>query len=253
MNEDNEREDIALNTEEGPEEDISPELELSRKVAARAGWAPKSEWKHAPEKWEDADKYLERVPEQIQSLKDRFKHAGAAAQRAMDQLQEKARADALEQVRQAAAVGNTQAAYDAAQKATQASQTVDPAVRDWIADHSWFDSDLQARDKAIKVSQYHESLGKSIPECLKAVDDEMSKIAPQYYPTARTPAPENNAPSVQPGNRNPAAARKKGWDTLPSDVRGLYKPIVARMVSQLHGDEKTYRERIAEDYYKENE
>ena len=123
-------------------------LELSRSVAKRMGWTPREDWKRDPAKWVDAPDFLEQTPRELESLKERLKRTGQAAEAAMAEAQRQAQADAEARVRAAVEAKDPD---EVSKGQPRPCQNLGTASTDRCMDgtNPWFETDQDAQVLAV--------------------------------------------------------------------------------------------------------
>lgn len=220
------------------------EIDLARSVARRMGWVPLEEWKRDPAKWSDADQFLENKPRELETLKERLKRTGQAADAAIEDARRRAREEAEAQLRQAARNGDEETAVRAAAVVAQ-NAGPDPRTVAWIGSNPWFNEDPAARMVAAAICDREAQAGKSIQDQLEAAEREVRRRFPEHFAgsmreeepvtaSLREVARETNrAPGVQPGNRGTSVRAKgpPGWNDIPSGDRVQLSKFVRKMAS----------------------
>lgn len=241
------------------------ELDLSRRVASRAGWVPLDQWKRDPNKWVDADIYLERMPQEVERLKDRARRTGAVADAAQDAARQAARVQADADVRAAVQAGDEDAAVNAARRVVAANGP-DPRVLSWVARNPWFDKDPVAQAAAKAEATRRANAGESVEDQLDGSEALIRRIFPDHFPESRRPAPDEfeeddyrpepardtrqdrpaggearlsdlrrerpAAPNVHGGSRGAGERgrqpKEKGWAEIPADEQAQMGRFVTR-------------------------
>ena len=233
------------------------ELDLARSVARRLGWVPVEEWTRDPTKWVEADQFLERTPNEINSLKDRLKRTGQAADAAIEDARRRAREEAEYELRQATLAGDADRAVQIAHKV---AQTAGPDQRTvaWISRNPWFNEDASARTLAATICDQEARAGASHEDQLERAENEVRKRFPEYFgetmkrePTEKKLSEVRNPPAVQPGTRGGQSTRSRkenGWEDIPSGDRQQLAKFVKKM-STHNVDEKTAQSRLAASYW----
>lgn len=194
------------------------ELELARKVAKRLGWTPLEDWKRDPEKWVDADRFLEETPRQIDTLKERLKRTGQAAEDAIEEERRRARIEAQAELRRAAEANDPDAAVAAGEKLARASGP-SPDTVSWLAANRWFETDHEAAAVARAAINRVHAEGGSIRDQLAEAEKVVRKRYPEHFETPRETRLSDvrkEPPQVASGNRGPATTPKdKSWTEIP--------------------------------------
>jgi hypothetical protein len=238
------------------------ELELSRAVASRTGWVPLEQWKRDPAKWVDADIYLERMPAEVERLKDRVKRTGAVADAAQDARRQQERIRAEADVRAAVKAGDEDGAVAASTRVAAASGP-DPRTLAWVAANPWFEKDPVAKAAAMAEAQRRAAAGESVEDQLEGSEALIRRAFPEHFPDQRrAPSDEfeeddrreplqqpqrpsggearlsdlrgaqRQAPEVQGGSRGGggqrARSREMGWGDIPAGERDQMDRFVKR-------------------------
>ena len=229
----------------------APEVEKAR----AQGWVPKEEFRGDPEKWVDAEKFVERgekvIPilkerndhlvKEIQGLKSTFgefveyskKAEERAFSRAMKELQEKKEA-AVE-----VADTDTFRAVEKEQlelmKARQEMPTVKPATdlppdfQAFVEKNGWYDSDPEMRAYADNIGTFVKNTKGhlSYPEILQEVEKEVR----QRYPAKFTNTRRESASKVEGVSETgiPRRAGGKSYNDLPAEAKAACDRFVAKI------------------------
>ncbi len=199
-------------------------------LARKAKWTPKEEWKRDPTKWVDAKTYLERLPNEIESLQERNRRTAQAAADALEDQRRVLRAEAEARVAAAdTAEDRVAAARDLAAVSGPPPQTVA-----WMGQNQWFNDDPDARQMAVGVINRLAAQGVSIDEQLEAAAAQVKKRFPEHFGQAeplrneevrlsetRRAAP----PAVQAGTRGAGSggSKEKGFGDVPPGDQALYR------------------------------
>ena len=219
-------------------------------LARKAGWVSKEEWQRDPAKHVDAKAYLERLPEELESVKDRLKRTAQAAEAAMEDERKRARAEALAELREAAKRDDPEAVRVAEQKLEQA--TPHPETVAWINRNAWFNEDRHARAMAVEEVNALAAKGYTIQEQLAAAEKLIREKFPEHFGEPKREVRMSEArpaPSVQSGSRGPSTQPKeKGFADIPAGDRALYqKHFARRYEGRMTVDEA--REKYAKSYW----
>ena len=237
---------------------------IAERVAKRLGWKSREEWgERAPANWMPASQFLERTPTEIETLKDRLKRTGQAAEAAIEDARKRAVQEAEIALRAAAKTGNEEAAVAAARVVAENSGP-DTRVASWIAARPWFNQDKMARTLAVTVCDEQARAGKSVEDQLEAAEAEVRRRFPEHFPQAapvvdsreetgetrlsqvRTP------PQVQPGQRGsapPVKTQGPGWNDIPAADRQSLSKFVKKMATH-NVSEADAQKRLAASYWK---
>lgn len=233
-------------------------------LARRAKWTPKEEWKRDPDKWVDAKTYLERLPDELETVKDRLKRTAQAADAVIEDERRRARDEALQQVRAAAEAGEPEKAVQAAQRIEQVAGPP-PQVAAWIERNPWFKEDPLAHSIAAAESARLANQGLSIAEQLEGAERVVRQRFPEHFgevqrrePTLETkPEPKRQAsqpPPVQGGTRGSVTPpRDKGFADIPAGDRALYEKHFAKRMTGMGLSAEEAQKRYAANYWREKE
>ncbi len=217
------------------------ELALARSVAKRMGWTPREEWKRDPDKWVDADQFLEQTPQEMESLKERNRRTAQAAADAIEDAQRRARVDAEAAVRAAAEARDPEAAAQAAKQLAKASGPP-PQTMAWIGRNPWFNDDPDAQTLAVAEINRLAQSGASIDEQLDGAEAKIKRRFPEYFGQAerreeRTEvrlSETRQAPAVQSASRGGTTRTKeKGFADIPPGDRALYAKHFSKRFEQM--------------------
>lgn len=217
-----------------------PEMEAR---ASRMGWAPKEEFRGDPERWVDAQTFVQRgeevmpllkannrklegrIVELERTLKDFADHHTKTQQR----MYQKAVRDLKAEQRKAAEEGDL-ARFDAvneqieevAKEATagvangNGKAMVDPVAEQWAQENRWFRED---KDMAAWAATHHEFLLQSKPGLtLEENLEEVAKAVKRTFPE-KFSNPKRNGHSPVEGNPAPKTKGGKGYADLPADAK----------------------------------
>jgi hypothetical protein len=220
------------------------ELEVSRTVARRLGWTPQEEWKRDPAKWVDADVFLERTPQEVESLRGRLTRAERLAEQADRHSKEAVRAQAEDEVRAAVTAGDVEKAVEATRRAASVSTGPDPRTVNWVGRNPWFDKDPDAKALAVAVVKRAFEEGRSHDEQLEEAESAVRRRFPEHFggrsnsdpggdrddpgstddrserrlsEVRRSPTVQGGSRTLDRGRRN--AEREKGWQDVPKVVQ----------------------------------
>lgn len=203
------------------------EDDFIRSVAKRAGWTDQEEWKRDPAKWVDARTYLEKLPDELESLKERTRRNAAAAASAMEDAARRGREEALAEYERAVQDGNEQGKQAARQKLEQA--TPHPETIEWVKRNAWFNDDQDARDMAVREVNRLAQQGLSITAQLEGAEEKVRQRFPEYFGSARREVKEvrlseRPAPAVATGTRSaPSQPREKGFADMSPGDQALFR------------------------------
>lgn len=239
------------------------EIDLARQVARRTGWVPLDEWKRDPAKWVDADIYLDRMPGEVQRLRDRAKRTGAVADAAADAERRRKREAAEAEVRAAVQAGDEETAVAASRRVADATGP-DPRTLSWVASNPWFEKDPVAKAAAMAEAKRRSDAGESVEDQLDGAEDLVRRAFPHHFQDGRRaqerdefeeddethlspPAPERRedarnggearlsdlrGPALAGGSRGGARpslrSKEKGWGDIPADERAGMQRFITR-------------------------
>ncbi len=213
------------------------ELAVARSVAKRMGWTSKEDWKRDPAKWVDAPDFLERTPQELDSLKERNRRTAQAAAAAVEDAQRRAREEAEARVRAAAEAQDPEAAAAAARELAKASGPP-PQTTAWIGRNSWFNEDPDAQALAVAEINRLAQTGASIEDQLEGAEAKIRKRFPEHFGQAERQEPKTESrlsesrhvpPAVQGGTRGAdTRAKERGFADIPPGDRALYAKHFAR-------------------------
>lgn len=201
------------------------ELELSRSVAKRMGWATKEEWierKRDPAKWRDGPDFLENTPKVIDRLQETADRSAKAAAAVLEDERRRLSENAERRVREAEdPEERVKAARDLATHSGEPAETVA-----WKARNAWFGTDPLARSLAESAAAQAAASRATIPEQLAEAEAAVRKRFPEYFTTgteARLSDVRRAPPAVQSGTRAASSApREKGFADLPRAAREAF-------------------------------
>lgn len=217
----------------GPVEVSEGELAVARSVAKRLGWTPKEDWKRDPSKWVDAPEFLDNTPKQIETLKERLKRTGQAAESVIEDNRRRMRAEIEAELNAAVEAQDPQGAKAAAERLAdvKAEETKPhPATVKWIERNSWFEDDPDAQALARNAVVRAAKQGLSVEDQLEEAEKAVKRRFPEYFPSERrdeetreTKLSERKAPLVQDGSRTTRTqSKEKAFADIPAGDRSLY-------------------------------
>lgn len=225
--------------------DDSPDA-IFAAVAAEMGHSPKEKWKGDPEKWKDAKTFILDTPKALKAVKAQLETTTRAAAAAMERIRAEAIADAEARIAEAAESGDREAARAATDDLKRATAKPDPMVEDFGRRNPWMITDEAAKSVAIATAQKVADSGGSVAEQLAAAEKEVRRRFPEHFDTVEDEPSGRQPPAVHGGQRIAAAApRKKGWNDLPTAVRGAMTPKMLKMFDQTQDE-------YASAWFKEN-
>ena len=207
-------------------------LAFVREVAKRAGWTDRDEWTRDPDKWRDADEYLAETPKVIETLQERLKRTGQAADAAIEEERRRAQVEARAEIRAAAEAQDPEAAEAAAAKLARNSGPP-PQTTAWIAKNQWFNTDSEAQAVAVAAVNRGAAAGLSIEDQLEAAEIAVKKRFPEHFPgearREEVRLSERRPPVVTPGTRTaPPSSREKTFGDIPAGDRAQYQRYFAK-------------------------
>lgn len=200
-------------------------------LARKAGWVSKEEWPRDPAKHVDARAYLERLPDELETAKDRLRRTAQATETALEDVRRQERLRALEEIRSNA--GDPEK-VNAAVERVVANEGPPPQVQAWIRENTWFTEDPEAADYARVITNRLAAEGRPVPEQLAEARAAVMRRFPEHAGQAGRSEPTETRlsevrprPPVQAGSRGPASApRERGWGDLPAAARTAAVPFV---------------------------
>lgn len=242
-----------------PEPASEGELEIARKVAKRLGWTPKEEWTRDPDKWRDADEFLDNTPREIDSLRERLRRAGQAAEDAIEEGRRRARAEAEAELRGAVREGDEDRAVAAADRVAK-SAGPHPETVAWMSRNAWFETDPGARALAASEVERVAKSGGTIRDQLDAAEKLVRQRFPEHFGEVRTPERETRLserkapPAVTGGSRaTTTAPKEKGWSDLPREARDQATKHFIRQYQGYGLTEAQAQARYAKAYWRDQE
>ncbi len=217
--------------------------EFIQTLARKAGWTPKEEWKRDPTRWVDERTYLEHLPDELDSLKERNKRTAQAAADAIEDSRRQARIEAQAAVRAAAETQDPDAAEAAAKQLAKVSGP-HPQTVAWMGRNPWFQDDPDATALAVNEIQRLAGQGASVDDQLQAAEAKIRKRFPEHFGQAeRTESREEVPLSESRHNRTPPAVqagtrggeirtKEKGFTDIPPGDRALYQRHFAKRFEQ---------------------
>lgn len=215
-----------------PIERDETEVKILSTLARKQGWSPKEDWKGDPDKWVDAEQFLDNTAAINKALRKQVKdHANQidgvnrAAQKAIETARQKAIADARRELAQAAEEGNVEESLAAAERLAQASQQTGEATADKFKQKNpWFGQDTAATKWARAAAQVVADDGGSPSEQLEAAEQAVREKYPKLFDDAPGDSPSRPAskapPAVQGGQRaTQTAPRAKTWASIPPSIQ----------------------------------
>jgi len=212
-----------------PEADASPSVD---DLASEMGWTPQDKWRGDPDKWKPAADFLRSTVDynkgltrKLSGMEDRLARMDRVSIQMAERAAEQARADAYAEHKRAVDEGDDAAALQAAQKLGRIgveapAQVAPPEVQDFVARHAtWFNRDDEATRVAVQLADKYARLGYSAARQISAVERDMAKDFPEYFPQQQAPAPRPKAPVLATPGQRAAPKRGKGYDDLPDEAK----------------------------------
>jgi hypothetical protein len=223
------------------EQQDAPALNEVEKIAAELGWSPKDQWRGEQDKWQDASSFLKAGREITKTVKGELRSVRqtldtltrTSADMMADRLaQQKAELEA--RLDRAVEEGDTAAvrtiSREAAQLDAKAPVTPDATVNDFIARHTWFNSDPAARAVAVAEAGRLGATGASVSDQLAAAEAAVRRRFPEHFPdAARMPAKAPPAVAAPQSRSAAPQSRTKGWDDLPAEAKSMGNSVISRV------------------------
>lgn len=201
-------------------------------VARKMGWMPKEEYHGDPDKWVDAQLYLERSPQfydknrklsrkvrelegTVANLTEHYRKVEQNAyQRAMEDLK-RAKVQALEEGNHAKVVeiDDQMNKIKPGPAVNPAPRGPDPAFEKWVERNSWYTDDEEMADTADSIGLRYAQLNpdKDPEEVFEYTERRIKKLFPDKFKN-----PNRERPSPVESSRNTkATSRKPQWRDLP--------------------------------------
>lgn len=216
--------------------EVSVAPEAIEAAASLAGWKPKREdWKDDGGEWEDAPTYLAKVKERTRALKDKVRasddkaiRAIRASEKAVAAATKRIEADAEARIRQATKDGDEDAALEAAQDLAEARKPATGLIDAFKVENAWFETDDDATDLAVGVTQRMARKGASVAEQLAAAEAKVREKFPHLFGDEPAEKVKKSPPVLAPGAKTPSAPRAKGIADVPANVRAAWTPKYCR-------------------------
>lgn len=211
------------------------------------GWVPKDEWRGDPEKWVDADTFVERGRHirpileannrrlrdelgQVREVLDRTAKMVAERERKAEEIgYQRAKAEIDAEKRAAVQSGDLEAYDNAIQREAALKRpeepkeeqskpgTPDPVLQGWMNENAWYTKDNESTQYAISMADYIRNTQPNLEgrPFLDAVKKEVEIRFPNKFSN-----PARSAPSAVAGATRPAAGGKgRTFNDLPSDAK----------------------------------
>ncbi len=227
-------------------------------LARKQGWSPKEDWKGDPDKWVDAEQFLDNTAainkalrKQVKDHANQIEGVNRAAQKAIETARQRALADAKRELAQAVEDGDAETALRAADAIAEASkQTGEAPAEKFKQKNPWFGTDTAATKWARAAAQVVADDGGSPAEQLEAAEQAVRERYPKLFSEEPEDSPSRpalkNPPAVQGGQRaTQTAPRAKTWASLPAAVQ-------AQAEKAYINKGMLTREEYAKTYFEEN-
>lgn len=241
------------------------QIEQIEKTARSMGWSPLDEFRGDPDKWIEAEKFVERGTTQLpimkenidrliakfdkatdenKSLRSDIKAMGdynrKSDERAFKKAEEKYEKDivSLKKKMRKAVEDHDTAAFDEIEskmddldkpeplpKEETIVPTVDPEFTVWVGENPWFNTDIRLTSYAMGVEK--DLLASGTPLKGKELFDEVTKEVERVFPD-KFKNPNRKKPSDVDGGEDPAPGTKgkKNYAALPADAKEACDRIV---------------------------
>ena len=230
-------------------------------IAKKAGWVELKDWTRDPKDHVDARTYVERLPDALQSERERQRRYSQVAEAAAEEARQAGVREAERRLREAHRSGDEDGVVRAGQELAQSRPH--PQTVAWMNDNPWFRTDEDARVIAVRHIQQAERLGASIEAQLKAGEDAVRARFPEHFGRSQTfQEPRNGtttlaqaapprAPEVQGGSRGVTirASAEKGWADMPSADRRTYEKDFMRPLLRNGVSREDAEKRLAKAYF----
>lgn len=261
--------------------DNAPSRQDVEARASRMGWAPRHKFRGDPDRWVDADEFIERGEQMLPLALERNKVLDRTVQTLQRQIDEQGNSIAklVETSRRAEQVGykramrelvaKREAAVEAGDKEgfraaeaeirdlgpepeappppqqRQQQPAVDPAVTAWVGRNRWFDSDPIARNAAIAALDVvqRQYPNDTMEEHLAEVEAQMREAFPRHFPAARRRAAD--PPPDDGGEGEPATRRDQRAPLVSRSGTAPSRPAGPRSFEALPQEAKREYERQA--------
>jgi hypothetical protein len=178
------------------------------RVARKTGWRPQSEWTRNPDKWVDAETWIERQQSEIKRLQDENRRAVQELAKRTEGQREAVRAEAEREVREAATNADPERALEASKRL--ASVSGPPLqVAAFVAENPWFNTVPEARALAQAVSARVKANGGSIDEELQSARDEVARRFPELFQDVSRPVDDRDSRDAQYGREGRVDSREE--------------------------------------------
>lgn len=191
-------------------------------LASEMGWAPKDQWRGAPEDWKDAKAFLKTtveinrtlskdVRELKQTTQRMAKTSAAMMERALSEQREEleTRFDAAVARNDPKAARQAQAELARLEEPGDAPET----VKEFTERNPWFTKDPEAAAFAYSICEANKN--KPAEEQLRLAEEAVKKRFPEHFPEGKKPQPAVN----DPGTRIATQPKGKTFADLPRDAQ----------------------------------
>lgn len=209
-------------------EHVTTDADPLERLASKAGWAPKEQWRGNADDWKDAAAFLEQTVDINRDLRGNIKKierqmdtmARTSAEITRQQL-ERQKQEFEARFDEAVDMGDAEAARQARQgleriKATPLPE--DPAVEDFRSRNSWLGSDKDATARAVELGDLYAARGYSTSQQLEQVEKQLRYEYPQLF---EQPKPKKQPPAVNTPASRVTDTRRGGttFDDLPQAAK----------------------------------
>lgn len=153
----------------------------------------------------------------------------------------------------------------ATQEQKQQQKPIDPAVQrtvqQWIGGHDWWSRDQEMTQEAVDFHGYllDKKPWLTVEANLEAVEKHLEREFPNKFPKRAAPTngngqrqqqPQNHAPAMEAGTRQPAGSgRTKGWNELPPEAKKAGEGFISQ---ELYTNDAKGRAEYAADYWSQD-
>lgn len=217
---------------QAPVERDEVEGKILSTLARKQGWSPKEDWKGDPDKWVDAEQFLDNTAainkalrKQVKDHANQIEGVNRAAQKAIETARQKALTDLRREHAQAVRDGDEDAADALVGEIVKtAAQTGEAPVDKFTQKNPWFGKDTAATKWARAAAQVVADDGGSPSEQLEAAEQAVRDRYPKLFDDAPEDSPSRPAPkappAVQGGQRaTQTAPRAKTWASIPPSIQ----------------------------------
>lgn len=248
--------------QEAPETEASaPERQWDTE-ARELGWVPKEEYKGDPERWKDAQKFVEDgekilpiVRSQNKRLKDeltakeaefakRLEAIERVTSKALERQKEQHKAElaAIKSQMKSAVEDGDVKTYEALEQKRDALMAAEPKAEDaepesqqavmdkWVASNGWYMEDFDLASEAERYSQFvaRKNPKISLADNLAQTEAHIKAKYPDKFGGQAKPAPKNALSAVDSGGAFPGGrSARKSYSDLPPEARAACDRFVA--------------------------